>query len=193
LHESYVVGPEDFVLEIYNHGEGKEDNKATNVHLIVAVKDLDDLTAVTVHGMTIVPGAFVYGSPVYPSGRQIPSHGVFPTWYTEVEIGDIPEGETVEVPVYVEGTEEVMVHFDAYGLGTAKGKGKDKNAVSSYDVHNPFSHDVTIVGGNAEPPQCDYIKIVAAPGELAGEFWFEKTAISNTGNDQQVEIDITYR
>lgn len=42
LHESYVIGPDPFILEIYNHSQGKKHkNIVKNVFLIVAVNNLD--------------------------------------------------------------------------------------------------------------------------------------------------------
>ena len=162
-HESYVVDdPEDFILDIYNHSRGNGDNTVKNVFLVVAVNDIDKFTSayftITVSTprpyIRVVP-LFAYhfteeaGFPSFESCKEIPSHGVFPARYAKVYIGDIPvhEGDTgFLVPIDIYGDPDLVVHFDAYGVGTTKGKGKNKNPVN-YDVHNPFSHDVTVVGG----------------------------------------------
>jgi hypothetical protein len=192
LHESYVVGPEDFTLEIYNHGRGKGDNSAEDVVLIVAVKDPDSFDSAVVNGIPLDP--LIYGSPVFSSGKEIAPHGVFPTWYAEVPIRDIPEDGTLAIPIYIQGDEDLMVHFDAYGVGTASGKGKNKGSEISYDVHNPYSHDLTVVGGINEPPQCDFdITIESSTGSaLIGQtIIFTLTAATDTVGGPDAEVDIT--
>ena len=109
------------------------------------------IQSVTYTGAT-GPGAFTYGTPLMGNGKPLPQHGIFPTWYGLVNVGDVgpafgqpwdivhnmqpgSEGDTapglVRI-VHVQVTDFDWVHFDAYNH-TVEGKTKVRKA--------PFSHD----------------------------------------------------
>jgi len=90
--------------------------------------------------------AFTYGVPIMGSGAPLPPHGIYPTWYTTLPVGDFaPQypvynmqpgesgsamGQIVNVHVTISGF--THVHFDAYNH-TVTCKQKVRFA--------PFSHD----------------------------------------------------
>ncbi len=153
LSESYVISEDGFILDVYNHGRGAGDNTAYSVQLIVAVEALEEFYSATIDGVSLTPASFTYGTPSYScSGRNIPYHGVFPTYNTTIDLGDIAQDEIRQVSVEVSGTENLRVHFDAYGEGyTTRTRGK-KITTRCYDVFNPFSHDVTLLGTGGQEP-----------------------------------------
>ena len=125
--ESYVVGTGPFTLDVYNHGRGSGDNTAYGVKLIVAVNEASMVTSGTIGGTTITAASFSFGYPSYScSDRDIPSHGVFPTWYTEIPVGDIAQNEYEQIEIDIAGDpDNLLIHFDAYGEGQrTKKKGK---------------------------------------------------------------------
>ena len=82
------------------------------------------------------------GVPVLASGRRMPKHGVFPTWFAEVPIGDIAQNEAAEVQIEVYGEVGLMVHFDAYGEGRPKKcKGKKHHKHCDWKSHHKYCKD----------------------------------------------------
>ncbi len=94
-------------------------------------------------------GSFTYGTPTY-SGGDLPSHGVYPTWYAQYDVGDLTPQHTVydmqpgkdgeaqgEIKRYwIEVSGFERVHFDAYNY-VVKSKMRGRFA--------PFSHDAEMV------------------------------------------------
>ena len=157
VSESWVVTDREFVLDVYNHSRGQGDKTAYDVSLVVSVENIDELTAATVDGQALTPEDFTQGRPAYPcSGRRMPRHGVFETWYVLVPIGDIDEDAIRNVPVLFEGTSDLRVHFDVVGekRGTRRSSRRCSDPEPTCkDLGNPFSHDVTI--DEEEGPDCD--------------------------------------
>lgn len=167
--ESYVVGSGPFTLDVYNHGRGSGDNTAYGVKLIIAVNEASLVTAGTIGSTTITSSSFTFGMPSYScSGRDVPRHGVLPTWHTEIPVGDIDQNEYAQVAIDIAGDpDNLLVHFDAYGEGMRTKKKGKTTTTSCYDVFNPFSHDVTQTGGGvAPPPACTYALSVSKAADL---------------------------
>jgi|GEM_PF-963827 len=140
LRKSYVVGGDPFLLEISNHslGKGKKDKTAKNVRLVLAINDPDKVDGILIDGEDIWnPDSVKYGIPKLASGRRMPKHGVFPTSFVEVDIGDdIPQNGAVELEIDVNGDDGLMVHFDAYGKGRPKKcKGKHHHKHCDWKSH----------------------------------------------------------
>lgn len=77
------------------------------------------------------------GTPELASGKPLPGHGIFPTWFVEVPIGDIAKNEAAEVKIEVDSYEDLMVHFDAYGEGRPKKcKGKPHHKHCKGESHH---------------------------------------------------------
>jgi len=146
LRKSYVVGGDPFLLEISNHslGKGKKDKTAKNVRLVLAINDPDKVDGILIDGEDIWdPDSVKYGIPKLASGWRMPKHGVFPTSFIEVDIGDdIPQNGAVELEIDVNGDDGLMVHFDAYGKGRPKKcKGKHHHKHCKYKSHHKHYKD----------------------------------------------------
>lgn len=148
LRKSYVLGADPFLLEISNQsrGKGKKDKTAKNVHLVVAINDPSKLVKIVVGGQEFLRQDFededVYGTPKLASGRRMPKHGIFPTWFLEVAVGNIAQYEAVDLEIWVYGEEGLMVHFDAYGKGRPKKcKGKKHHKYCDWKSHHKYCKD----------------------------------------------------
>ncbi len=143
----HVVESGVFTLIVANvGGGGNDDNTARDVQLVVAVSDVTLLTTVSLQvpaEIVVADGAsFTFGIPTLPCGdATMPPHGVYPTDFTLVPLGDIAEGQEVTVPIEVLGDPGLEVHFDAMAYGMKQAGRSEK----CYSVVNPSGHDVTAV------------------------------------------------
>jgi hypothetical protein len=160
INESWVVisgtssAPTSFNLYIDSMNYASE-----NLYLAVAVDDPARVENITIGSITITSTSFTYGTVTWPAaagGGELPKHGVYPTWYALVPIGDVDANwgyQTIpgdpygpywayrkNVPVTITASATIdngfKVHFDAHGIL------EEKPDVS---VSSPFSHDVTVV------------------------------------------------
>jgi hypothetical protein len=118
----YVVGAGLFDLVIYNRGTHYGDETAYGVKLVVAINDLSLFDSAVINGVPLSKASFTQ-EPDTPrfdvSDEAFPDHGVFPAYYTEIEIGTIEKGTPIVVGVDVKGDpRDLLIHFDAYGQGT---------------------------------------------------------------------------
>ncbi|MCG6963480.1 MAG: choice-of-anchor N protein [Acidobacteria bacterium] len=152
----HVVTEPSFTLDISNRGHGNGDNTAYGTTLIVSANDPTLMTGATLTMadgtvITIDPAAMEHGTPTLPcSGRDLPRHGIFPAYYTEVTIGDLAAGQVVPVEVEVDGASGLAVHFDA----TATGVKTRHDVTECTDLFTPFGHDVSQVFGEPGGDDC---------------------------------------
>ena len=159
----HVVPPgTPFTLVIENRSKDSESNTAHEVKLVVAVENLDavgPLSLVLDDDGTPFPlelSAWDEGTPLLPcSEKPMPRHGVFPTTYATVVVGDLIGGASFEIEVAVEGDDNLRVHFDALALGLkTTGQGLKCSGVS-----NPSGHDVTIANRPGGHDDCARVSI----------------------------------
>ena len=142
----HVVTDPAFTLNIENRGSGNGDNTAYGAILLVAVNDLALLTdvslALSTGTTTLDPTAFGDGLPTFDcDGKTVPPHGVYPTSFAEIGLGDIAEGETIAAGVVINGSEGLEVHFDVKAVSYRQAGPNLKCS----NVFNPPGHDVTVV------------------------------------------------
>ncbi|MEJ2580499.1 MAG: hypothetical protein P8127_02500 [Acidobacteriota bacterium] len=143
----HLVPQGTFVLVVENRAKDSEENIAQGIELVVAVNDPSLVTAITladhaeITPIEIPEESWTEGTPELPcSGKQMPRHGVYPSTYAKVLLGDLNGGERFEVDVTVEGAEDLRVHFDAMATSwKTTGKGPKCS-----DVSNPSGHCVTV-------------------------------------------------
>ncbi len=169
----HVVDTGDFVLNIDNLGSGNGDTTTYEVFVVLSVNDpafliggslgLPDGTSVDLD-----PASFVFDAPVFPcSGHSFPPHGVYPSFMAEFFIGDIADGEVVQIAVDLQGDDALTAHFDAFGTGY-KQAGPN---LKCYDVSNPSGHGVSVVLGDGDDP-CPWLvidKVASASGVDFGD------------------------
>lgn len=154
-----------FALSVLNRDNGNGDTTAYRVQLLVSVPDPSLLASVTIEldgtSTTIEPADLGEGTPAYAcSGRPVPPHGVYPAWFTTVDVGDILADEQADMTVTVAGSEGLSVHFEAIGEGLRQHGG----STVCTDVYAPPGHHVTALVGSGTPP----------PGECEADL--DKTA-----------------
>jgi uncharacterized repeat protein (TIGR01451 family) len=156
----------DFLLDVYNHGRGAGNNTAYGVQLLVAVEDIGEFEGGTVDGVELSPASFTYGVPKFScSGRSIPLHGVYATYYTVIDLGNLAADDLRQVEVALSGTEALRVHFDAFAEGKVVKKQGKTTITTCTDLFTPFSHDLTNIGGGIEPPPvCEYELVIDKSG-----------------------------
>jgi hypothetical protein len=149
--ETWVTTLSEFDIQVIG-----ANNVVADVKLAAALPDGTDPASGTVTLDPIGYGpqtAWQYGIPVMGDGSSLPPHGIYPTWYTTLPVGDLTPtytvydmqpgetgsalGEVRTVHVTITGFSEV--HFDSYDH-TVIGKQKIRKA--------PFSHDA----GHAPEP-----------------------------------------
>lgn len=147
-----------FELAVLNRDSGNGDTTAYRVQLLVSVPDPSLLTGVTIEldgsSITIEPADLEEGTPAYAcSGRSVPPHGVWPAWFTAVDLGDILADRQVDMTVSVAGSDGLSVHFEAIGEGLRQHGG----STVCTDVYAPPGHHVTALVGSGSPPagECD--------------------------------------
>ncbi len=170
----HVVETGDFVLNIENLGSGNGDTTTYEVFVVLSVNDPALLTGGSLGlpdgtSVALDPAAFVFDTPVFPcSGHYFPPHGVYPASIAEFFIGDIADGEVVQIAVDIEGDDGLVAHFDAFGTGY-KQAGPN---LKCYDVSNPSGHDVSVVLGEGEEDPCPWLvidKVASASGVDFGD------------------------
>lgn len=149
----------------------------TDVIISLALAPADDPTAANINwaGNPISDDAWVFGnapmnnaSSDWTGRTDLPRHGIFPTWYTEIHtgaynrdnnVGDVQPDQfgnfwnpatgggvanargQVKMFRVETGGAFTFVHFDAY----------TRNAVGNIDKFAPFSHDAEAVSAVPEP------------------------------------------
>lgn len=126
ISESYVTTLSNFTLKIENHAPH---TNSYTTKLIIAVDSMPVGFSVKVDGNEVT--GFTQGTPNY---QGFGSHGVYPTYYTEYEIGGINAGDNKTVNINITPS-SLKVHFDAVGFDS------DGDLI----LKNPFSHDATHV------------------------------------------------
>ncbi|RLE27601.1 MAG: hypothetical protein DRJ65_02340 [Acidobacteria bacterium] len=117
------------------------------------------------------PAAFVFNTPVFPcTGHSFPPHGIYPAFIAEFFIGDIADGQVVQIAVDIEGDDGLVAHFDAFGTGY-KQAGPN---LKCYDVSNPSGHDVSVDfgEGDGDDDPCPWLaidKVASASGVDVGD------------------------
>jgi hypothetical protein len=191
----HVVTEPAFTLNVENRGSGNGDNTATDSFLIVAVND----PALFVSGSIALPGGpvdldptlWTSGTPTLDcTGTTVPPHSIFPTYFQEIAIGDIAEGEIISAGVVIDGTEGLEVHFDAKAVGYKQAG----NTLRCYDVFNPSGHDVTQVFDEPGGSPCHEIsveKIAGATGVGFGDPMDYIIVVENRGTCELTEVMLT--
>jgi len=156
LRESWLVGSDDFALQVLNDYKEKKDpfiNTILNTYLVIAIKEETKDAGITINlnGDTIDADDFIN------SGKHssIKKHGVFGkhTYYYDYFIGDLSPQEIYDIDVEIQAADMSLVHFDAYGDLVRKGKGCGKeDEYATKRITNPYSHDVTWEGNPIPEP-----------------------------------------
>ena len=161
----HVVTDSVFTLVVENRGMG-EDDTATAVSLVVAVNDPDLLSSIALgwpDDSTSIVENLQFGTPTLlcEDGKNIPRHGIYPTFFTTVSIfnagsnAEIEPGGSVVIEVEIAGEDGLEVHFDVI----AEGHKVKRDTTVCYGVVNPSGHDVTAVLGDAVDAECPEITI----------------------------------
>ena len=170
----HVVDTGNFVLNVENLGSGNGDTTTYEVFVVLSVNDPALLTggSLGLPDGTLVdldPASFVFDTPVFPcSGHSFPPHGVYPSFIAEFFIGDIADGQVVQIAVDIQGEDGLEAHFDALGTGY-KQAGPN---LRCYDVSNPSGHDVRVVLGEGGEDPCPWLvidKVASASGVDFGD------------------------
>jgi len=188
----HIVTEPAFTLNIENRGTGGGDNTATETVLLVAVNDPTLFTDATITlpggAVTVDPGMLVNGVPSFDcSDATIPPHGIYPTDFAEVQIGDIGEGEIVSAGIVVNGSEGLQVHFDAIAVGYRQAGPN----VRCYDVINPSGHDVTQIFEGTGGGACEELfidKSASATGVALGDALDYTIVVENRGTCDLTEV-----
>jgi uncharacterized repeat protein (TIGR01451 family) len=191
----HVVTEPAFTLNIENRGTGNGDNTAYETVLLVAVNDpallVDVSVALPGGAVTLAPAAFVAGIPTFDcGGGTVPPHGVYPTPFAEIAVGDIAQGEIVAAGVVVNGLEGLRVHFDAKAVGY-KQAGPNLRCT---DVFNPSGHDVTVVFDEPGGDPCHEISIAkhaGSTGVALGDAMDYTITVENLGTCELTEVFLT--
>jgi uncharacterized repeat protein (TIGR01451 family) len=180
----HVVPPgTPFTLVIENRGKESASDNAQAVELVVAVENLESigpLSLVLDDDGTPFPlelSPWVEGTPPLPcSEKPMPRHGVYPTTYATVVIGDLVGGTSFEIEVTVVGDDDLRVHFDAMATGY-------KRNGRCFDISNPSGHDVTVASRPGGRDECGRVSITktADPSavDLSQEVLFEIEVLNN--------------
>jgi hypothetical protein len=160
----HVVTDSMFTLVVENRGRG-DDDTATLVSLVVAVNNPDLLGSVTLgwpDDSTSIVENLMFGTPTLPcDGKNVPRHGIYPTFFTTVSIAnadavdEIEPGGSVVIEVEIVGDDGLEVHFDVI----AEGHKVKRDTTVCYGVVNPSGHDVTAVLGDSVDAECPVMTI----------------------------------
>lgn len=193
----HVVETGNFVLNVENFGSGNGDTTTYEVFVVLSVNDpallaggslgLPDGTSVDLE-----PAAFVFDTPIFPcSGHSFPPHGVYPAFIQEFFIGDIANGQVVQIAVDIQGDDGLEAHFDAFGTGF-KQAGPN---LKCYDVSNPSGHDVSVIfgeGGGEEPcPQLTIDKVASVSGVDLGDEVVFTISVENESECDATEVVVS--
>ncbi|MCD4750854.1 MAG: DUF11 domain-containing protein, partial [Thermoanaerobaculales bacterium] len=192
----HVVDGGTFVLNIENRGGGNGDNTVSDVFLVLAVQDSALLTGgslVFPDGSTAVldDTVLAYQTPVLQcSGRTFPPHGVYPAYIVEFPIGEILQGQVVQVAVDIQAEDGFVAHFDAHGIGYKQAG----LTLKCYDVSNPSGHGVTVLFGGEEEDECYDLridKVATASGADIGDEIDYLISVENNGTCDLTGVVIT--
>ncbi len=170
----HIVDTGTFVLNVENLGSGNGDTTTYEVFVVLSVNDPALLTGGSLGlpdgtSVDLDPAAFVFDTPVFPcSGHSFPPHGVYPAFTAEFFIGDIADGQVMQIAVDIQGEDGLEAHFDAFGTGY-KQAGPN---LKCYDVSNPSGHDVSVVIGEGGEDPCPWLvidKVASASGVDLGD------------------------
>lgn len=186
-----------FQLSVINTDSGNGDTTAYRVQLLVSVINPSALTDIVIElgGMTttITSDDLAEGTPEYAcSGRSVPPHGIYPAYFTAIDLGDILANERVDMSVSVSGDDGVTAHFEAIGEGLRQ----QGNSTVCRDVSAPSGHHVTAVpGGGGSLPDGDCAVALDKTSDveavtLGGQVEFTLTAV-NTGDCELSSVVLT--
>jgi len=199
----HVLDTGTFDLMVQNRAAGNGDGTAHGVLLIFAVNDPALLTSATMTlpdgtTETIDAAALQAGIPTMPcSERTLPPHGIYPTPFTTMVLGDMAANEVMTVGVDISGDDGLMAHLDAVGLGY-KETGQGTRCT---DVTTPPGHDVTVLfddggdggdGGDPDPP-CNELtvdKVASATGAGLGDEIDYTITVTNTGTCDLTDVTL---
>jgi len=192
----HVVPPGTFRLVIENRSKDSESNIAHGVTLVVAVADPTAVAALELvydggEPMGLEPEDQFDGTPALPcGGKPMPRHGVYPTAYWLVNlgeltgIGDLAGGESVVIDVFVEGEEDLSVHFDAMASSLkTTGQGEKCSGVS-----NPSGHDVTVANRQGGQDECGRVSITKTADPAAVDLGQEVLFVIEVLNNGTCEL-----
>jgi uncharacterized repeat protein (TIGR01451 family) len=155
----HIVPPGSFVLVVENRAKPAEENNVQGVELIVAVNNSSLITTLSFakqDGEPLEIGEWLEGTPELPcSLKPMPRHGVYPTTYAKVLLGDLAGGDRLEIDITAEGDEDLRVHFDAVGTAWKS----NRNGQKCSDVSNPAGHDVTVGQRPGNNDDCGRVRI----------------------------------
>lgn len=146
--ESWVITANEFDIQVIGANNNVADVKLAAALVPSTTDPSSGSVTLTPVGFSSGPQTpFVYGTPIMGDGSPLPPHGIYPSWYTTLPVGDFEPLYTVYnmqpdetgsalgqiKSVHVSITGFSAVHFDAYDH-TINGHERVRFA--------PFSHDV---------------------------------------------------
>ena len=154
LCESYILdltgAVQTFVVRINNTSNSL---RSYDTRLVIALNEAgyNNLVSLVVDGTSVPKSAFKWGTPKPYNLWTWPSGDVYPTWFNDtiINAGYIPKKGYKDLVVSVTFSDAagVRMHFDAYGKRV-----RWTPTTVGQIVHNPLSHDSTVLLQAGPPP-----------------------------------------